>query len=139
MKVEDDGTLVRRNSDSSEVIRTREVDYLYDGLSSLWSNDDLKQIKQLSLSSSGNYSAFVSADVKGVARIVLDSNLNTNIVLFDTSMGQMVLNGSSLLPVRDVLNGTLVGLSFSELMELTQPLGGMSYFFALLGIQVILL
>ena len=110
-----DGSLVQRNSNQAQ-IKVVSNSFTYSGLNSNWNNSDLMQVQSIYLSvGQDSDSLFLSAIIDGLARIEIDAQ--TTVILFQTSLGRLILSGADLEPADTFLNGTFANIPLSQLYQ----------------------
>jgi hypothetical protein len=119
MSLQSDGTLISTNhgnaSTNGSIVKVALQETLSTELNSLWTTDDLLQIKSIVLTDALGGGHFISADVSGMVRLLNTSG--AGIVLFQTSMGRFVLDGTQLLPADDFEGGILSNITASDIMN----------------------
>jgi hypothetical protein len=108
--------LTRNSSETSEVVKVGIQSHEYNTLHSGWSNSDLMKVSSISINSDiSEHSFIMSTKVDGFIRLKIDQE--SSVILFQTPMGRIILNGTSLEPAETFLDGLLVNITTPQIFQ----------------------
>ena len=113
--MQSDAALVSRNGTTAGTVVKVAVHEIYsEDVNSKWAREDLMRIKYILISDGKEDGSFLTTEVSGILRVA--HNETNDVVLFQTSMGRFILDGSQIAPAQEFDNGIYSNASASDII-----------------------